>query len=591
MVDRTENYLNISEPYEYDNSVQKINYISQDPPTGTNLNGSSMITLTINPTDNLLLPSRSYLYIEGRLIKASDGTRYTKNAVGLYPDIALSNNFFPYLFNSIKYSLNDTELESFNYPGQCTTLKHLLTKSKSFEGLGMGWAIDTYDGMPRYNEYTYYPMKTFVSSDFPAANPAVPTKAELKVFALKFVVEFKLVNNDQTINQFSDPDYDAAVPGDPLTVNMIVALGNLIINQINDADAPEAPAITAADVPGVTRDNIVAALNACVRNINNSIPPRDTYGIKQNLGFIKRKDLLFNPQSNVTPDTSAGSFSFMIPLSYLFNFCENYQKVLYNCKHELQLNRDNSDSYAIIKDYFVTDSGKISIDLMRWYMPTIIPNEANKLMLYQTIKSKIEVDLAFMNKKIDIFNDLNDKTTYSATLNYSGGIEKPRYIVAAFQTVDKTKDGSNDLQNINHSIFNGTNLSGSNFAMVDVRYVNVYINGDSYQLMDYNNNFNDNRFSRWYNEYRKFRMSYMNDFEDDDIISLDSFRNLYRLYVFDISKQSETITNGVANVRLEFNFNSATPSSTNCDIKLFCLSFYDRIWRLGSDGTKQYIIK
>lgn len=118
-----------------------------------------------------------------------------------------------------------------------------------------------------------------------------------------------------------------------------------------------------------------------------------------------------------------------------------------------------------------------------------------------------------------------------------------------------------------------------------------YINGTAYQTMDYNNNFKENRFGRWYNEYKKFRMSYVGDFENDDIVSIEGFRDLYRLYVFDVSKQSEQITNGVANVKLEFNFNQQTPSAANCSITLFIMSFYDRIWKLASDGTKQYIIK
>jgi len=36
------------------------------------------------------------------------------------------------------------------------------------------------------------------------------------------------------------------------------------------------------------------------------------------------------------------------------------------------------------------------------------------------------------------------------------------------------------------------------------------------------------------------------------MISYESFRNLYRLFVLDISKQSDVINNWIANVRLEF---------------------------------------
>jgi len=99
--------------------------------------------------------------------------------------------------------------------------------------------------------------------------------------------------------------------------------------------------------------------------------------------------------------------------------------------------------------------------------------------------------------------------------------------------------------------------------------------------------------ARWYNEFKKFRTSYAGDFSEHDMVRYEDFKNLYRLYVFDISKQVDSLNSGgsVANVRLEFNFNKALPNAADAQIDLFCLSFYDRVWRLKSDGTKQYIIK
>jgi len=60
MVEVSEHYLNITEPYEFDSSVSKIVYLSQDPRIGTDLNAATQTIITINPTDNWLLPSKSY---------------------------------------------------------------------------------------------------------------------------------------------------------------------------------------------------------------------------------------------------------------------------------------------------------------------------------------------------------------------------------------------------------------------------------------------------------------------------------------------------------------------------------------------------
>ena len=139
-------------------------------------------------------------------------------------------------------------------------------------------------------------------------------------------------------------------------------------------------------------------------------------------------------------------------------------------------------------------------------MPKITPNEKYTAISCQQIKSGVEVDLAFMTKKIDYFNQLNGVNTYSVELNYAAGTDKPRFIVAAVKTSVRT-----DLQIVNHSIFNGT---GRTLSMIDVNLVNVFINGDNYQLTHYNNSFNENRVGSWFNEFKKFKMSYTDDFSE-----------------------------------------------------------------------------
>lgn len=586
MAEVQENYLNITEPYMYDNSVQKIEYTTADPPTGTNLNSPGPINLTIQPNDNYLLPSRSYLYVEGRWLK-SDGSRFAPDALGVYPDITLTNNFFPYLFSTLTYRLGSQAIENFTDPGQCTTIKNLVTKTKSFNGLDMGWELDTYDGLPSYTDWMYYPMRTFTLSDFTTADPANPTKAEFKVFTQEFIPIYKAINPDDDIVNISDDEYNAIVTGANPTIENILAICNLIIDKINVIDAPQIAYLVIGDIVDRTKAGIVNAFNIVARNINLVTTSRDVTGLRQNIGFVKRKNLLFNPLIRVTPPDYAGNFSFRIPLHYLFNFCEGYQKVIYNCRHELVLNRTDDNS-AIYRN-LATDDGKVVLDMIRWYMPSVIPSPANEVVLRETLRNRTTVDMAFMNKTINTFNELNSKNFFTANLQFPGGVQKPRYIIAAFQSFTKTSPPDPSQQTINHSIFNGTNLGYVNTNMIDVSMVNLKINGTLIQTTESGNNFNQNRVGRWYNEFKKFKESYLNDFREDDLISYEAFRDLYRLYVFDISKQSEAITNGTANVALEFNFNNTLPSAADCDIKLFVVSFFDSLYKLQSNGSNQYI--
>ena len=191
-----------------------------------------------------------------------------------------------------------------------------------------------------------------------------------------------------------------------------------------------------------------------------------------------------------------------------------------------------------------------------------------------------------MNKKIKQFSVTPGMTTFPVQLTFSSGIETPRYIICAFQSIPITLT----KQKINNLIFN---IPSNQYKVINVNNVNLYINGNIYQLNDYQNDFTTNKVARWYNEYKKFIMTYNNnDFDENNCISYQDFNNLNRIYVFDVSKQlRETITNGIANVKIEFNFITPIPVAANAAVIVYCMSLYDRIWSLKSDGTKQYIIK
>ena len=440
-------------------------------------------------------------------------------------------------------------------------------------------------------------MKVYETADFVAAAAATPTQAESVAFIAGIFTDFNQINPTYQVTPLTNAEIQTYITG-ALSAAMILNVTNAVIDRFNTyLDAAPIPN-TATAATGFTTAITVAYINANFVAPLNRVISKLTFDVmRYNTGFRNRKDLLFNPIPNIMSNANAGRFSFNIPLSYIFSFCDDYRKVIFNAKHQLQLQKiDTTGDAAIFKDIFV-GRGKIVLSSLRWYMPNIIPSNAMKAVMYKQIKEKIPVPIGFMNKKCDIFNNLNGLSTYTAQITYSGGIEKPRYLVAAFQTLDLLSGASpnalNDPQNINYSIFNGTNLNGNSYAMIDVSYIKVQIGSNIVNVLDLTpNNFSLNQIARWYNEFKKFKMSYMSNFEEDDMLTLNEFRNLYRLYVIDISKQTESITvNSVPNVSLEFQFNGALPNANQCQITLYVVSFFDRVLELASDGTKQYILK
>ena len=133
--------LRITDPILKDDSIDRYEEIAYEHVTGTNLNSPGQdIRLTIETQDIFTHPSKSYLIIEGRLLKA-DGHSYGNN-----DPISITNNGMMHLFKRIRYDLSGQEIETLMHPGQATTMLGLLKYPDDFsksKGLNQLWYKDT----------------------------------------------------------------------------------------------------------------------------------------------------------------------------------------------------------------------------------------------------------------------------------------------------------------------------------------------------------------------------------------------------------------------------------------------------------------
>ena len=590
LIPHIDNSLVLKKPVLYDSSVIDISWIAQDPQIGIDINSNTTTRITINPTGDFLKPCDSYLYVEGKVTMA-DGSTIRPIIRNIWPNIALQNNFFPFLYNTMTYTINDVEIENFTAPGQCTTMYHLLTTRRGFNGSDIGWELDTYDGCASYYEIPYNPIQAVTGTDIAATNEDVTT-AQMKAFIKIPITRFNEVNEFAVlVDNLTDAEVNA-IP-DPITTASIVTVTNLIIRQLNYfMHAPDIPSIT-TQPSTIRRNTIVTWFNQhLITPLNKAVYKTTVNKNNYNIGFKKRKDLLFNPVGHVMPQNSAGNFSFGIPLSWIFNCCEQYKDVMYNCKHELRLNRTN-ETPSLLK---MADDGynyAIKLTLLRWYMPVISPSLEVQSNLLTEIDNGLTYDIAFMNKKMDYINFPINSSKFTYQITYSTGIERPRYIVVGFQTIDTAAAGANNKTCYNRAIFNGSNLNGANSLMIDLRNVILKVNGKEYQLHDYDNSFNENRIARWYQAYKNMKKSLNDDFREEDMISFFDYRNLYRLYCFDISKQTEQLVSvGISNVSLDFYFNSPDVPQTATTINtVYILSLFDRLIKMEAGGQRQFTLK
>ena len=82
-----------------------------------------------------------------------------------------------------------------------------------------------------------------------------------------------------------------------------------------------------------------------------------------------------------------GTFSFRIPMKHIFDFCENYDKIVYGLKNSLTLVRKTEDDANF--RVAAAGAGKVSVDKISWFMPHVIPADAEKFSIYKTIESEV----------------------------------------------------------------------------------------------------------------------------------------------------------------------------------------------------------
>lgn len=161
----TEEILEIKEQVKIDESVESYQFIEKDIDQGiTSLNNAGELTITFQNQDAWLLPSDSYLKIEGN-ITGHDDAALANNAA-----IAFVNNGIMQLFSTARYSLNNQIIEYFENAGITTTMHNYLTKSKNYQGDGWFWVPDRIAGTADVNNISWRYRKLLINKGVDGQN-------------------------------------------------------------------------------------------------------------------------------------------------------------------------------------------------------------------------------------------------------------------------------------------------------------------------------------------------------------------------------------------------------------------------------------
>ena len=139
-------------------------------------------------------------------------------------------------------------------------------------------------------------------------------------------------------------------------------------------------------------------------------------------------------------------------------------------KHNLTLVRKTDDD-AIFRGA-AAGAGKVSLDKISWFMPHVIPADAEKFSIYKTIESKVKVPVAYRTRQCDMLS-VPESTSFTWRLSVKTAPKKPRFIIVGFQTATDSDQTKNP----------------STFDHVNLRNAYVMLNSDRYIAVDYNLSF------------------------------------------------------------------------------------------------------
>ena len=283
-----------------------------------------------------------------------------------------------------------------------------------------------------------------------------------------------------------------------------------------------------------------------------------------NLGFKKRNEYI------IKKSAPKGSFSFTVDLESIFGFCEDYDKVMYGFIHTLTLVRNASSDNAIFRANAV-GPGKVIIDSIKWLMPKVDPSDGEKYRLYKTIEAKSTLDVGFRMRQCTCVI-LPQVQNYTWRMGVRAIPEQPRVIAIALQTA-KADDQEKNISLFDHS---------------QVTNMCIVLNNTRYPAVDFRSNFLKNQYDQHFNNMCEFRRKFYGVDSMVSGIAVDpiTYKELFPIFVFDVSKQSERLQGGVVDITVEMTFGVAVPANT----RAYAILISDRKMKFQSDGKKMSVI-
>ena len=170
-------------------------------------------------------------------------------------------------------------------------------------------------------------------------------------------------------------------------------------------------------------------------------------------------------------------------------------------------------------------------------------------------------------------NTVPQNDSFNWTLPSMSANNFPRYIIVRFQTDRRSS------QTKNSSVFDHCKVTS----------IRAVLNTSSYPEVDYKLSFPNNQFSRAYRDVAALnaKLFGLNELISESNITTKEYRDLYPLFVFDVSRREENIILSTADIRIEATFGSNVAANTHA----YALVISDKICSFKYEGTLRRFLR
>lgn len=261
-----------------------------------------------------------------------------------------------------------------------------------------------------------------------------------------------------------------------------------------------------------------------------------------------------SPRSENIANTK--KYDLFIPLEALFPFCDDYRKIILNCKHELILNRARQSLDCTAGGVLNHAIISVGIDKIEWKMVHCTLSDAVRLKMLNYLAKNRRILVQYRSMDLMQYPNLPESNSITWSVKTLTQHHRPRYILVGLQ-----------------SARNGVHVANAaKFDSCHITSMKVHLNS---QIFPYNMNtlnIGGGFYAELFNAYASMQSSYYNGTEAMNPFNMNySVFQRSPLFVFDTSRTDESIIDSAIDVRIEINASENIPANTAA----YCLLIYD----------------